>query len=406
MKPSALLALSLTTAAVLAQSALPTNPNILFWSIPERDAGFRQMEKVSPVHIITAGGSVHRFPKGAPLKLGNFDIDAHMNSQRVAGLIIIQDNKIRLEKYGLGFDAASRWTSFSVAKSFTSSLAGAALRDGSIKSLDDKVTVYIPGLKGSAYDDVTVKQLLTMTSGVKWNEDYTDPKSDVALFSQHQAEPGLDVTVSYMKRLPREAPAGSKWLYKTGETNLIGVLVSQATGKTLSAYLSEKIWKPYGMEKDAIWMVGNTGHEVSGCCVSATLRDYARIGQFILDGGKAHGKEVLPKDWIAQATTKQADIGAPGRGYGYQWWTYDDGSFAAQGIFGQSIYINPKLKLVIATFGNWPTAIDRKGLQLAREAFFKAVRDAIPQRSPDGRGSEETPFQESRSYEANSEPRP
>ena len=378
MKPSALLALALTTATVLAQSAFPTNPNILFWSIPERDAAFRQMEKVSPVHIITAGGSIHRFPKGVPLELGSFDLDAHMNSQRVAGLIIIQDNKIRLEKFGLGFDAASRWTSFSVAKSFTSSLAGAALRDGSIKSLNDKVTVYIPGLKGSAYDDVTVKQLLTMTSGVKWNEDYTDPKSDVALFSQHQAEPGLDVTVSYMKRLPREAPAGSKWLYKTGETNLIGVLVSQATGKTLSAYLSEKIWTPYGMEKDAIWMVGNTGHEVSGCCVSATLRDYARIGQFILDGGRVHGKEILPKDWIAQATTKQADIGAPGRGYGYQWWTYDDGSFAAQGIFGQSIYIEPKRKLVIATFGNWPTAIDRKGLQLAREAFFKAVRDAIP----------------------------
>ena len=376
MKPSALLALALTTATVLAQSALPPNPNILFWSIPERDAGFRQMEKVSPVHIITAGGSVHRFPKGAPLKLGSFDLDAHMNSQRVAGLIIIQDNKIRLEKYGLGFDAASRWTSFSVAKSFTSSLAGAALRDGSIKSLDDKVTVYIPDLKGSAYDDVTVRQLLTMTSGVKWNEDYTDPKSDVALFSQHKADPGLDVTVSYMKRLPREAPAGSKWLYKTGETNLIGVLVSQATGKTLSAYLSEKIWKPYGMEKDAIWMVGNTGREVSGCCVSATLRDYARIGQFILDGGKAHGKEVLPKDWIAQATTKQADIGAPGRGYGYQWWTYDDGSFAALGHFGQTIFVDPKRKLVVATNADFPSN-DEDDYMEARFAFHRLVQQAV-----------------------------
>ena len=377
MKRQAVILLVLAAALASAQSALPTNPNVLFWSLPERDAAFRQMEKVSPVHTVAAGGAVHRFSKGAPLKL-DFDIDAHMNSQRVAGLIIVQDNKIRLEKYGLGFDAGSRWTSFSVAKSFTSSLAGAALRDGAIKSLDDKVTTYIPDLKGSAYDDVTVRQLLTMTSGVKWNEDYTDPKSDVALFSQHKADPGVDITVSYMRRLPREVPAGTKWLYKTGETNLIGVLVSQATGKTLSAYLSEKIWKPYGMEKEAIWMIGATGHEVSGCCISATLRDYARIGQFILDGGKAHGKEVLPKDWIAQATTKQADIGAPGRGYGYQWWTYDDGSFAAQGIFGQSIYIDPKRKLVIATSGNWPTATDRKVLQPAREAFFKAVRAAIP----------------------------
>ena len=123
-------------------------------------------------------------------------------------------------------------------------LVGAAVKDGYIKSLDDKVTVYIPGLKGSAYDDVSVRQLLTMTSGVKWNEDYTDPKSDVAQFNLQKPVPGEDITVSYMKTLPREAPAGSKWVYKTGETNLIGVLVSSATGKTLSAYLSEKVWKP------------------------------------------------------------------------------------------------------------------------------------------------------------------
>jgi len=367
----------LAAGLAFAQGSLPTNPDVLFWSQAERDTAFRQMEKVAPVHTVPAGGSVHQFAKGAPLEL-SLDIDAYMGSQRVAGLIIVQDNKIRLEKYGLGFDRSSRWTSFSVAKSFTSSLVGAALHDGAIKSVDDKVTAYIPDLKGSAYDDVTVRQLLTMTSGVKWNEDYTDPKSDVASFAKHQADPGVDVTVSYMRRLPREAPAGAKWLYKTGETNLIGVLVSQATGKTLSAYLSEKIWKPYGMEQEAIWMIGSTGHEISGCCVSAALRDYARIGQFIIDGGKAHGKEVLSKDWIAQATNKQADIGAPGRGYGYQWWTYDDGSFAALGIFGQSIFIDPKRKLIIATSGDWPTATDRKGLQVARDAFFKAVQAAVP----------------------------
>ena len=372
------LTLLLATAGLVAgQSALPSNPNVLFWTMPERDAAFRQMEKVSPTHTIPAGGKVHKFLKGAPLNLAGFDLDAHMTSQRVAGLIVIHNNKIRLEKYGLGFDATSRWTSFSVAKSFTSSLVGAALRDGALKSLDDKVTAYIPGLKGSAYDDVTVRQLLTMTSGVMWNEDYTDPKSDVALFNQQQPEPGMDITVSYMKRLPREAPAGSKWLYKTGETNLIGVLVSQATGKTLSQYLSEKIWKPYGMEQDGVWMVGSTNHEISGCCISATLRDYARIGQFILEGGKAGGKQVLADGWIAQATTRQADIGVPGRGYGYQWWTYDDGAFAAQGIFGQSIYVDPKRKLVIATSGDWPTATDRKVLQPAREGFFKAVRAAV-----------------------------
>jgi CubicO group peptidase (beta-lactamase class C family) len=376
----------ISPAQPAAAVELPKNQDILFWSIPERDLAFRQMEKVSPTRVIAAAGAgvsrsraIHRFAKGAALKLP-LDIDDYMKSQRAAGLIIIQNNKIRLEKYSLGYDVKGRWTSFSVAKSFTSTLAGAALRDGYIRSLNDKVTAYIPDLKGSAYDDVTVRQLLTMTSGVKWNEDYTNPNSDVALFGKHSAEPGVDVTVSYMRRLPREAPAGSKWLYKTGETNLIGVLVSKATGKTLSAYLSEKVWKPYGMEQDAVWMLGNTGHEISGCCISASLRDYARLGQFILEGGKIHGKSIFPADWLPQATTKQAETGAPGRGYGFQWWTYDEGMFAAQGIFGQSVFVDPKRQLVIVTNGDWPTAIDRKGLQPARDAFFRAVQAAVDAR--------------------------
>ncbi|WP_246611000.1 serine hydrolase domain-containing protein [Aquisediminimonas profunda] len=334
------------------------------------------MEKIAKANTIAAGGPVIGLPQGKPIKL-DLDIDAFMQHQRNAGLLIIQDGKIRFEKYALGYGPEGRWTSFSVAKSLTSTLVGAALKDGYIKNIDDKVTAYIPGLRGSAYDDVTVRQLLTMTSGVKWNEDYTDPKSDVALFNQQKPEPGLDITVSYMRTLPREAPAGTKWVYKTGETNLIGVLVSSATGKTLSAYLSEKIWNPFGMERDAVWMLGATGHEISGCCISATLRDYARFGMFVLGGGIAAGNKVLPDDWLPRATTKQADIGDPGRGYGYQWWTNDDGSFAAQGIFGQGIFIDPKRKLVIASNGNWPLATDPEGVGAERLAFYKAVQKAL-----------------------------
>ncbi len=355
---------------------LPKDQNVLFWTIDQRDSAFRAMEKLVKVNTISKGGRVMDLPDGKPIALGE-DIDAYMKAQRNAGLIIIQDGKIRFEKYALDYGRDGRWTSFSVAKSLTSTLVGAAIRDGYIKNIDDKVTDYIPDLKGSPYDDVSVRQLLTMTSGVKWNEDYTDPKSDVALFNLHKAEPGVDVTVSYMRKLPREAPAGSKWVYKTGETNLIGVLVSSATKKTLSAYLSEKVWKPYGMEQDGVWMLGSTGHEISGCCISASLRDYARFGMFILGGGVADGKQVLPDGWLAAATTRQADIDVPGRGYGYQWWTNDDGSFAAQGIFGQGIFIDPKRRLVIASNGNWPTATDPEGVGKAREAFYKSVQDAV-----------------------------
>jgi CubicO group peptidase (beta-lactamase class C family) len=355
---------------------LPTDRNVLFWSIAQRDAAFRAMDRLpvlAKANIIDAGDSVYPLPKGAPLSI---DVDAYMKAQRTAGLVIVQDGKIRLEKYGLDFDGNGKWTSFSVAKSFTSTLVGAAIKDGYIKSLDDKVTVYIPEMKGSAYDDVTVAQLLTMTSGIKWNEDYEDPKSDVARFNEHKPEPGIDTTVSYMRKLPREAPAGSKWVYKTGETNLIGVLVSKATGKTLSAYLTEKVWTAFGMEQDASWLLGSTGAEISGCCLQASTRDYARFGQFILGGGMAGGKAVLPEGWIARATTKQADIGNPGRGYGFQWWTYDDGSYAAQGIFGQGIFIDPKRRLVIASNSNWPRASDPIAGP-AREAFYKKVQAAI-----------------------------
>ncbi len=360
-------------------SSMPTDANVLFWNTAQRDAAFRAMDRIpilAKSHIIESGDDVYPLPKGTSITIGT-DVDAYMKAQRTAGLVIVQDGKIRMEKYGLGFTGNGKWTSFSVAKSFTSTLVGAAIKDGYIKSIEDKVSTYIPDLKGSAYDDVTIRQLLTMTSGVKWNEDYADPKSDVALFNQHKAKDGMDVTVSYMRTLPREAPAGTKWVYKTGETNLIGVLVSSATKKNLSEYLSEKVWVPFGMEQDGSWLLGSTGHEISGCCIQASTRDYARFGLFVMGGAKVNGVSIVPDDWIAPATSKQADIGAPGKGYGYQWWTYDDGSFAAQGIFGQGIFIDPARRLVVASNSNWPKATDPNTVGKQREAFYKAVQAAV-----------------------------
>ena len=283
---------------------------------------------------------------------------------------------MRLEKYGLDFSAEGRWTSFSVAKSFTSTLVGAAIRDGHIKSIDDKVSDYIPDLKGSEYDNVSVEQLLTMTSGVQWNEDYEDKNSDVARFVSHEAEPGVDATVSYMRKLPREAPAGEKWVYKTGETNLIGVLVSSATGKKLSDYLSEKVWAPFGMEQDASWLTGSTGHEISGCCIQASTRDFARFGLFVMGGAIIDGKSIVPDGWFEKATRDQ--VGSSDfKGYGYQWWTNADGTFAAQGIFGQGIFIDPKRNLVIASNSNWPKATDQDTVGQQREDFYRSVQAAV-----------------------------
>ena len=387
MKRHMLVALALAGAAMIpVQSFSQAQPaavpdeatqrqvgaEILFWSQAQRDSNFPAMEKMFPGNVIKADPArARKLPAGKPLPIATADVDAFIASMNVAGLIVLQDGKVRLERYARGFSAEGRWTSFSVAKSFTSTLVGAAMKDGFIKSLDDPVTRYIPDLAGSGYDGVTVAQLMTMTSGVKWNEDYTDPKSDVARMFLEPVPAGVDPTVFFMRKLPRETAPGTKWVYKTGETNLIGVLVRRATGKTLAAYAEEKIWKPAGLERDGFWMKDQTGAEVSGCCLSVSLRDYARMGQFALEGGKG----VVAPGWFAEATRAHAEVAPGGFGYGYQWWTYPGGRYGAQGIFGQMITIDPASKVVIAMVSAAPKASERS-LTLARLAFFEKLMAA------------------------------
>jgi CubicO group peptidase (beta-lactamase class C family) len=362
---------------VLMACTLPParRTDVLFWNQPQREAAFRAMETHYASNVVHHG-QAYPLPVGPALRPRFADgttLDRYMADHHVAGIMVVQHGRVRLERYGLGAGPATRWTSFSVAKSFTSTLVGAALHDGAIHGLDDRVTRYIPELATGAYRDVTVRQLLTMTSGVRWNEDYADPRSDVARMYEGTRQPGVPLLVSYMSVLPRQFPPGQRWVYKTGETDLVGILVTRATGKTLAAYLAEKVWQPYGMAADALWLKDDVdGTEAGGSGVSATLGDYARFGQFLLDGGRAGGRQVLGDGWLADATAKHADIGAPGRGYGYQWWTYDDGAFAGIGIFGQLLYVDPARQLVIVQLAAWPVATsdDQAG---ARAAFVKAV---------------------------------
>jgi CubicO group peptidase (beta-lactamase class C family) len=222
-----------------------------------------------------------------------------------------------------------------------------------------------------------------MTSGVRWNEDYRDPNSDVARFGAEPSVDGSDPVVSYMARLPREAAPGSKWLYKTGETNLVGSLLRAATGKTLSDYLSEKLWQPLGMEADAYWMLDRSGAEIAGCCLSATLRDYGRFALFFMRGVRlADGQAAVPDGWVTQATTstREATEALQGRGgYGLQWWTTAGKAYRASGIFGQGIWIDPELQLIVVTQSAWPGATDPQSAQ-ARQALIDAISAHYRQR--------------------------
>lgn len=331
----------------------PSDLAVLFWNDAQRVERFRAMEQWFAGHEVAAAATTRALPQGTPLSPAlQTEIKALMADTATAGVMVLVDGKVAFEHYGLGMTPADRWTSFSVAKSFTATLLGAAVKDGHIASLDDPVTRYIPGLAGSAYDGVTVRQLATMTSGVKWNEDYTDPQSDVAQMNRFVVEYGPEAIVAQMKALPREAEPGVKWVYKTGETNLIGVLVENAVGKPLAEYAKAKIVDPAGFEGGLFWMVDPRGGNIGGCCLSIRLSDYARMGQFALEGGKG----AVPEGWFAEATDSAVDFGTSGFGYGYQWWTYPQGTYGAQGIFGQGITIFPEQKVVFAYVGNWATA--------------------------------------------------
>ncbi|MFN7157752.1 MAG: serine hydrolase domain-containing protein, partial [Erythrobacter cryptus] len=227
----------------------------------------RAMEQWFAGHEVPPAPAPRALPEGAQLAPElRAELEAVMAETNTAGLMVVQDGKVRFQSYRLGLGPDDRWTSFSVAKSFTSTLLGAAVKDGFITSLDDPVTKYIPGLAGSAYEGVSVKQLATMTSGVKWNEDYTDPASDVAQMNRFVVAYGPDAIVEQMKRLPREAEPGTKWVYKTGETNLIGVLVENAVGRPLAEYAKAKIVDPAGFAGPRFWMVDPRGGTIGGCC--------------------------------------------------------------------------------------------------------------------------------------------
>jgi CubicO group peptidase (beta-lactamase class C family) len=378
--------LSPAGAPVLASEAVPFNTltvapmvdRLGFWSPAEQEFAYRTMERVFPTNKISRGTHVHEFKVAAqPLALEfmyenrPYTADDFMRVNRASAILVVRDGTILLEKYSLGRRPGDRWTSFSIAKSVTSTLLGAAIKDGFIKSVNDPIVKYLPELKGSVYDGVSLQQALTMSSGVEWNEDYQDPKSDFSLHATKMGKPFL-ATMATKKRV---AAPGEKFSYSTGESNVLGAVVQAATKKTLSAYLTEKIWTPYGMEQDGVWMTNN-GQETGGICFSATLRDYARFGQFILDGGMIDGKSILPDGWVAEATKNHVK---GERLYGYQWWPHEDGSFEGIGIMGQSLLVDPASRTIVVIQSAWPKSgtAELRALQAAfKAAAVSAARGA------------------------------
>ena len=339
---------------VTPQAHDPAELQVLFWNETQRSARFRAMEQWFAGLEVPPAITPRELPVGTPLSARDAKAIEHLMSETNAvGVMILQDGQKRFESYRDGFGPDQRWTSFSVAKSITSTLLGAALHDGFIASLDDTVPTYVPELTNSAYHDVTLRQLVQMTSGVAWNEDYTDPASDVAQMNRFILEHGLQAIVAQMGTLKREAEPGIKWLYKTGETNLLGLVVENAVGLPLAQYAQSRIVRQAGFANGLFWMVDPRGGNIGGCCLSLALGDYARMGQFVLEGGQSS----VADGWFAEATIPAPPVAEDTPvSYGYQWWIYPEiNAFGAQGIFGQGIIILPERQMVVAMLGNWPT---------------------------------------------------
>ena len=284
------------------------------------------------------------------------NVPSFLESTRTMGLLVMRSDTIIYEEYFNGMEEATTHISWSVAKSVVATLLGIAYHDGLINSLQDPVTKYLPQLASSGYNQVKIKAILNMSSGVGFNEDYRDFNSDINRFGRAFAL-GSSYE-SFALSLKNERSPGTYNHYVSIDTQVLGMLLEKVTGKRLSVYLKEKLWDPMGMEHDAQWIIDETGMELALGGLNISLRDYAKIGLLYLQKGRWKGQQLVPAEWIEQAITPDAPHLMPGRnneqssnryGYGFQWWIPEKpmGDFFAAGIYNQYIYVYPEKDFIV-----------------------------------------------------------
>ncbi len=285
-----------------------------------------------------------KFPK----ELNNIPFDKYLEDNKTVAFLIIKNDTIQYEKYFKGYDKESIVPSFSMAKSVTSILIGCAIDEGLIKSVDEPITNYIPELIKNGFDKVTIKHLLQMTSGIKFNESYVNPFGDAASFYY-----GLNLRKEIGKMKLKTEP-GKKFEYVSGNTQLLGLVLERSLKeKTITSYLQEKIWTPLEMEYDASWSIDRkkNGLEKTFCCLNARARDFAKIGRLYKNKGNWNGKQIVSQKWVEESTKLDTSEGSANY-YQYQWWLpTPNEDFMAEGILGQFVYVNPKKDLIIVRLG-------------------------------------------------------
>ena len=347
------------------------------------------MDELNPSHPVPKAGAPRELRRSkAPDEGLDFLLSDFLDANQDTGLLVLKGDTILAERYQYGRTAQHRFASASMAKTVLGMLVGIAVSEKLIKSIDDRAEKYVPELKGHPYGQTSIRDLLTMSSGVAWREAYGwDRDQGLRLIENTfdgASAGGADTVLEFNRR---DAPAGTRFHYASGDSEVLGLVLRAAVGRPLATYLSEKIWQPMGAEADATWLVDKAGDEAGFCCINATLRDFGRFGLLLANGGARDGKQIIPAAWVRAATHPGAmhlrvGFATAHNGYGYQTWILNDGRtraggypiFAALGVHGQAIYVDPASKLVMVHTAVWDENVDREARAAQYELWSRVLK--------------------------------
>lgn len=339
-------------------------PKLTMFRADKIAKNFRSMESIFPSRLIARSSTPLKLKENIrelnityKFKGKQYQMPELLERTATTGILVIKNDAIAYEKYFKGNSVNARNTSWSMAKSFISALVGIAIAEGKISNVNDPITKYVPELIGSGYENIPIKHILQMSSGISFDEGYSNPKSDI-----NELLPKLFLYLRPMDRtifdFPSERASGKVFHYNSLDSHVLGLLIRRVTGRTVADYFQEKLWQPIGAEADASWLTDLYGTEITFCGLNATLRDYAKFGLLYLHEGRLNGKQVIPEEWVKESInpdrpdlqagiTNEKEYG--GFGYQYQWWIPPDtdGDFVALGHRGQFLYVNPKHQVVI-----------------------------------------------------------
>ena len=370
----------------------------LFSGEPQHEQ-FCRMDAFYPVRRLSAATRPQPLPAGQPLELTEQyryggtvrDSMSFVEETDTSALLVMVDGKVCFEEYYLTGGPEVPWTSWSVAKSFVSALVGVAMEEGLIASVEDSIDQYLPLIKGSAYEGVSIRDVLQMSSGANWNEDYSDPDSDANRLQPVMA--GQGSLSEFVCGIRPAVEPGTLCQYNSADTQVLGLLLGAVTGTTLSEYMQQKLCEPLGFEHPGYWILDAEGVEMALGGLNLTARDYARIGELYRNGGRWAGQQLVPQHWVDSSIRSEAPHLQQGQvivgghvfpmGYGYQWWLPAGSAqeFSAIGVYNQFVFVNPEKRSVIVklsatrTYGTSPEEPTNREEETV--AFLRAINDGI-----------------------------